>query len=203
MQIFEIHEKNPQRRLIDKTVDALRKGGVMIYPTDTVYAYGCDIMQKNSIERIYSIKQIPKNKPLSFIFSDISQLHEYVRNVSDQAFKIMKKVFPGPYTFIFKASKTVPKIAITNQKTIGVRIPDNIIALELVNALGRPILSAGVNLEDGSYVIEPTHINKQIRNEVDIIINCGPKLPEPSTIIDFSEDEPKVIRQGKGEIFFF
>ncbi len=202
MQIFEIHEKNPQRRLIEKTIEILRKGGVMIYPTDTVYAYGCDIMQKNSIERIYSIKKIPKNKPLSFIFSDISQLHAYVRNVSDQAFKIMKKVFPGPYTFIFKASKTVPKIAITNQKTIGVRIPDNIIALELVNALERPILSSGVNLEDGSYVIDPMLIDTHIRNEVDIIINCGPKLSEPSTIIDFSEVEPRVIRQGKGEIFF-
>jgi tRNA threonylcarbamoyl adenosine modification protein (Sua5/YciO/YrdC/YwlC family) len=202
MQIFEIHEKNPQRRLIEKTVDLLRSGSVMIYPTDTVYAYGCDIMQKNSIERIYAIKKLPKNKPLSFIFSDISQLHEYVRNVPDSAFKIMKKVFPGPYTFIFKASKTVPKVAITNQKTIGVRIPDNIIALELVRTLGRPILSAGVNLDDGSYVIEPSLLDKRHRNEIDIIIDCGPKFPEPSTIIDFSENEPKVIRQGKGEIFF-
>ncbi|MCX7679300.1 MAG: L-threonylcarbamoyladenylate synthase [Spirochaetes bacterium] len=202
MLLFEIHEKNPQKRLINKIVDELANGAVMIYPTDTVYAYGCDILQKSAIERIYAIKKIPKNKPLSFIFSDIAQLHMYARNIPDRAFKIMKKVFPGPYTFIFKASKAVPKIAITNQKTIGVRVPNNEVALELVRTLGRPILSAGVNLDDGTYIIEPTSLNKQIRNEVDIIINCGPKISEPSTIIDFTEDEPKIIRMGKGPVYF-
>lgn len=202
MTIFEINEKNPQERLIAKAVDSMKKGGVIVYPTDTVYAFGCDIREKNAIERIYSIKKLPKNKPLSFVFSDISQLHEYVRNISDPAFKIMKRAFPGPYTFIFKASRLVPKIAITNQKTIGVRIPDNRVTLALVTALGRPVLSASVSTNEGAYIIEPTDLEKRHRNEVDIIINCGPKLSEPSTIVDFSDGTMKIVREGKGEIFF-
>jgi tRNA threonylcarbamoyl adenosine modification protein (Sua5/YciO/YrdC/YwlC family) len=202
MTIFEINEINPQERLIGKAVECLESGGVIVYPTDTVYAFGCDIREKNAIERIYSIKKIPKNKPLSFVFSDISQLHEYVKNMSDAAFKIMKRAFPGPYTFIFKASKLVPRVAITNQKTIGVRIPDHRVTLALVTALGRPILSASVSLEDGAYAIEPTDLEKRHRNEVDIIINCGPKSSEPSTIVDFSDGGMHVIREGKGELFF-
>ncbi len=200
--IFVINEQNPQRRLIEKAREILIHGGVIIYPTDTVYAYGCDIRDKRAIERIYRIKKIPKKKPLSFIFSSISELHEYVRNISDTAFKIMKRALPGPYTFIFKASRLVPKIAITNQKTIGVRIPDNRIALELVSALGRPIISAGVNTSTGEYIIEPTNIERQFRNEIDLVINCGPKASDPSTIVDFSGEEMVIVREGKGELFF-
>ncbi|HQK08294.1 MAG TPA: L-threonylcarbamoyladenylate synthase, partial [Spirochaetota bacterium] len=123
--IVLINETNPQKRFIKKAKEVLEEGGIVIFPTDTVYAYGCDINDKRAIKRLYQIKKIPVNKPLSFIFSDISEISKFVRNVSDSAFKIMKKAFPGPYTFIFQASKLVPKIAITNQKTIGVRIPDN------------------------------------------------------------------------------
>lgn len=200
--IFVINEQNPQRRLIAKAREILDHGGVIIYPTDTVYAYGCDIRDRRAIERIYRIKKIPKNKPLSFIFSSISEIHEYVRNVSDTAFKIMKRALPGPYTFIFKASKLVPRVAITNQKTVGVRIPDNRIALELVSALGRPIISASVNTSTGEYIIEPTNIERRFRNEIDLVINCGPKISDPSTIVDFSSGEMVVVRKGKGELFF-
>jgi tRNA threonylcarbamoyl adenosine modification protein (Sua5/YciO/YrdC/YwlC family) len=200
--IFIINEQNPQKRLIEKAKEFLSDGGVIIYPTDTVYAYGCDIKDKRAIERIYRIKKIPRNKPLSFIFSDISELHEYVRNITDPAFKIMKKALPGPYTFIFQASKLVPKVAITNQKTIGVRIPSNNVALDLVRALGRPIISASVNMSDGSYIAEPNDLEKVYKNEVDLVIDCGPKLSEPSTIVDFSDGDIKIIRRGKGEIFF-
>jgi tRNA threonylcarbamoyl adenosine modification protein (Sua5/YciO/YrdC/YwlC family) len=200
--IFVINEQNPQMRLIEKARETLVQGGVIIYPTDTVYAYGCDVRDKRAIERIYRIKKIPKNKPLSFIFSNISELHDYVRNISDTAFKIMKKALPGPYTFIFKASKLVPKIAITNQKTIGVRIPNNRIALELVSALGRPIISASVNTSTGEYIIEPTNIERQFRSEIDLVIDCGAKISEPSTIVDFSSGEMVIVRKGKGEIFF-
>lgn len=200
--IFVINEQNPQRRLIAKAREILDQGGVIIYPTDTVYAYGCDIRDRRAIERIYRIKKIPKNKPLSFIFSSISEIHEYVRNVSDTAFKIMKRALPGPYTFIFKASKLVPRVAITNQKTVGVRIPDNRIALELVSALGRPIISASVNTSTGEYIIEPTNIERRFRNEIDLVINCGPKISDPSTIVDFSSGEMVVVRKGKGELFF-
>ncbi len=200
--IFVINEQNPQKRLIDKAVEIVRQGGVIIYPTDTVYAYGCDINDKRAIEKIYWIKRIGRNKPLSFIFSDISEVSEYTKNMSDRAFKIMKKAFPGPYTLIFRATKLVPKVAITNQKTIGVRIPDNRIALELVRTLGRPIISASVNTAGGDYIVEPKDLEKIYRNEVDLVIDAGPKESAPSTVVDCTEDEPVIIRAGKGEIFF-
>jgi tRNA threonylcarbamoyl adenosine modification protein (Sua5/YciO/YrdC/YwlC family) len=200
--VFLINEQNPQKRLIDKARDILDSGGVIVYPTDTVYALGCDLKNKNAIERIYRIKKIGHNKPLSFIFPEISWISEYVKNMSDNAFKIMKKTLPGPYTFIFQASKLIPKIALTNQKTIGVRIPDNNVSLELTRALGRPIISASVNTLEGEYIIEPDNLEKHIANEVDLIINSGPKVSEPSTVIDFSGDEPIIIREGKGKINF-
>ncbi|HOD14637.1 MAG TPA: L-threonylcarbamoyladenylate synthase [Spirochaetota bacterium] len=200
--IFVIHEQNPQKRLIDKAVDILRQGGVIIFPTDTVYAYGCDISDKRAIEKIYWIKQIGRHKPLSFIFSDISEISGYVRNISDRAFKIMKKALPGPYTLIFKATKLVPKIAITNQKTIGVRIPNNNIALELVRTLGRPIMCASVNMVSGEYIVEPRDLEAIYRNEVDLVIDAGPKISEPSTVVDLTDGVPVIIREGKGEIFF-
>jgi len=200
--IFVINEQNPQTRLIEKAVEVLKEGGVIIFPTDTVYAYGCDINDKHAIEKIYWIKRIGRNKPLSFMFSDISGISEYARNISDRAYKIMKKAFPGPYTLIFKATKLVPRIAITNQKTIGVRIPDNNIALELVRALGRPIMSASVNSVSGEYIVEPKDLEKIYRNEVDLVIDAGPKVSEPSTVVDLTEGEPVILREGKGEIFF-
>lgn len=200
--IFVINEQNPQARLINKTKEILEEGGVIIFPTDTVYAYGCDIKDKRAIERIYRLKKMDKKKPLSFIFNDISEISEYVRNVSDEAFKIMKKALPGPYTFIFKASRLVPKIVVTNQKTIGVRIPDNNIAMEIVRALGRPILATSVYNLSGEYLIDPRELEKVYRNEVDLVIDVGPRPAEPSTIVDISDDKIEIIRIGKGEIFF-
>lgn len=200
--IFLINEQNPQKRLIEKARDILEQGGIVIYPTDTVYAYGCDINDKKAIERIYRIKKISKQKPLAFIFSNISEISEYTINIPDYAFKIMKKALPGPYTFILKASKLVPKVAITNQKTIGIRIPDNNIALDLVRALGRPIMSASVNSTSGDYIVHPDELEKVYRNEVDLVIDAGAKKTEISTIVDFSGDKITVLREGKGEIFF-
>jgi tRNA threonylcarbamoyl adenosine modification protein (Sua5/YciO/YrdC/YwlC family) len=192
--IFVINEQNPQKRLVDKAVDILKQGGVIIFPTDTVYAYGCDINDKRAIEKIYWIKRIRRNKPLSFIFSDISGISDYVRNISDRAFKIMKKALPGPYTLIFKATKLVPKIAITNQKTIGVRIPNNNIALELVRTLGRPIMCTSVNTVSGEYIVEPRDLESIYRNEVDLVIDAGPKISEPSTVIDLTEGSPVIMK---------
>ncbi len=200
--IFIINSENPQKRLINKARDILMQGGVIIYPTDTVYAYGCDINDKRAIQKIYKIKKIDKKKPLSFIFPDISSINDYVKNISDSAYKIMKKAFPGPYTFIFNASKLVPNIVTTNQKTIGVRIPDNNIALELVRAMGRPILSASINTVSGEYIIEPRLLEKVYMNQIDLVMDAGPMVPDPSTIVDFTEGAPVIIRKGKGEIFF-
>lgn len=200
--IVLINELNPQKRFIKKAKEVLEEGGVIIFPTDTVYGYGCDIHDKWAIERLYRIKRIPKNKPLSFIFSDISEISKFVRNVSDNAFKIMKKAFPGPYTFIFQASKLVPKIAITNQKTIGVRIPDNQIAQDIVRALGHPIMTASVSAKDGHYVVDPVELEKEYRNAVDLILSSGPKVSDPSTVVDFSTGGIHVVRKGKGQLFF-
>ncbi len=200
--IFVINQENPQKRLIDKAVEILVQGGVIVYPTDTVYAYGCDINDKRAVERIYRLKKIDKRKPLSFIFPDISSINDYVRNISDTAFKIMKKATPGPYTFIYNASRLVPNIVITKQKTIGVRIPDNNIALELVRKLERPILSASISTSKGEYIFYPQEMEKFVRNEVDLIIDGGPIVPEPSTVVDFTGNRPEIIREGKGEVFF-
>ncbi|PKL19169.1 MAG: threonylcarbamoyl-AMP synthase [Spirochaetae bacterium HGW-Spirochaetae-5] len=200
--IFVINEENPQLRLINKTVEILKEGGVIVFPTDTVYAYGCDIKDKRAIERIYRLKKMEKHKPLSFIFTTISDINDYARNISDDAYKIMKKALPGPYTFIFKASKLVPKVVVTNQKTVGVRIPDNNIAIEIVKALGRPLLATSVSNHDGSYIVEPKDLEKIYRNEVDLVIDCGPKISSPSTVIDMTGETFRVIREGKGEIFF-
>ncbi len=202
VMIVEMNEQNPQKRLIEKARQVLERGGVIIYPTDTVYAYGCDAHSKRAIETIYRIKKIGNKKPLSFIFHDIAGINDYVLPISDQAFKIMKKAFPGPYTMIFRASKLVPRVAITNQKTIGVRIPDNNVPLSLVRALGRPVISASVSTSTGEYIIEPKDLEKQCRNEVEMVIDAGPKAPEPSTVIDFTGGAPEVVRLGKGEIFF-
>lgn len=200
--ILSIHKDNPQPRLIAQVRETLEDGGIIIYPTDTVYAYGCDIKQKHAIEKIYRLKKIDKKKPLSFVFTDISGISEYARNISKDAFKIMKRTLPGPYTFIFNAAKTVPDIVFTKQKTVGVRIPDNNVALAVASALGRPLLSASVNNAEGEYVIRPDDLEKVYKNTVDIIIDAGPLVSEPSTVVDFSGAVPEIIRRGKGDIFF-
>lgn len=200
--ISEINEQNPQKRVIEQAIDILSNDGVIIYPTDTVYAYGCDILSKTAIEKIYTLKKINNRKPLSFIFTDISSINEYTRLVSDTAFKIIKQATPGPYTFIFPASKLVPKIAITKQKSIGVRIPDNNVALELVRKLGRPIMSASVNTDVNEYLIDPQNLEKRHSHLVDLILDAGPKVSEPSTVVDFTTGDPVIVRSGKGRIFW-
>jgi tRNA threonylcarbamoyl adenosine modification protein (Sua5/YciO/YrdC/YwlC family) len=200
--IIQIHEEKPQKRFIQKAVEVLEAGGVIIYPTDTVYAYGCDPQCKSAIEKIYHLKKIQRNQPLSFVFADIAGISEYVRNISNPAFKIMKQALPGPYTFIFQASKLVPRLVLTKQKTIGVRVPDNTVTRELVQALGRPLISTSVHTASGEHIISPAELEKVYRNDVDLVIDCGKKLSDPSTVVDFSDGTIEIIRRGKGELFF-
>ena len=200
--IFVINEDNPQKRFIEKAKTILEDGGIIIFPTDTIYAYGCDIRDKRAIERIYRLKKMDKKKPLSFIFSSLSEISAYTRNISDEHFKIMKKALPGPYTFILNASKLVPGIVVTNQKTIGVRIPDHNIPLDLVRALGRPVLTTSINTSEGEYLINPGDLEKVFRNEVDLVLDAGPKISSPSTVVDMSKGGVEIIREGKGELFF-
>ncbi len=200
--VFVIHKDNPQQRLIKKSVEIIDSGGLIIYPTDTVYAFGCDLRSRSAIEKIYRLKNLPPAKPLSILVPDISSMTDYVRGVNDRAFKIMKKALPGPYTFVFKANKQIPRYMLSRQKTVGIRIPDHKIARELVRQMGRPLISTSVQPAEGEYLIDPENLEKWLRNDVDLIIDAGVQTPEPSTIVDCTEDEPRIIRYGKGDVFF-
>ena len=180
----------------------LSRGGVIVIPTDTVYAYACDSGNKSAIEQIYRIKSIHRTKPLSFLFNDIAQANQYVRNMSDSAFKIMKRILPGPYTCIFQASKLVPKFVLTKQKTVGVRIPDHSVPRMLVRTLGRPIITTSVITEDKEYIQRPSALEKVFLNQLDFVIDGGLMGIAPSTIVDFSDGSPRVVRIGKGSVIW-
>ena len=198
--LLHIHPKDPQPRLIKQVVESLQKGGIIIYPTDTVYGLGCDILQQKAIERICKIKQVdPKKAQLSFICNDLSHLSEYAKPIPNPTYRLLKEYLPGPYTFILPASKLVPKILQSKKDTIGLRIPDNIIAQAIIKELGRPILSAslpGGMVEDYT---DPEVMHQNFPHEVDYIIDGGIGGMTPSTIIDCTGDEPELVRQGLGE----
>jgi tRNA threonylcarbamoyl adenosine modification protein (Sua5/YciO/YrdC/YwlC family) len=198
--MLEIDDLRPNPRTITRAVNLLRQGGVIIFPTDTVYSFGCDIRSKDAIERIYRIKNIDRKKPLSFIFADISSMSSYVHNMSDQAFKIMRKVFPGPYTIILNASKKVPAHVTTKQKTLGVRIPDCPAALELVRELGAPLLCSSVDTPEDEYLVDPLELPRNI--DIDLLLYAGARREELSTMIDCTGADPVLLRQGKGGIDF-
>lgn len=199
--MLEIDPQNPNYRDIKKVVDVLKLGGVIVYPTDTIYGLGCDIFDRDAIEKIYKIKN--KNASgFSFICSDLTDIAKYAI-VSDQAYKIMKRLLPGPYTFVFKATKLVPKIITPNKKTVAIRIPDSKICLELVKKLGRPIISTSVNLTNEPYFSDPLEIEKFCGDKVDLIIDAGILENDASSVIDFSSGYPEVVRHGKGDTSMF
>lgn len=200
-EVLHIHPKNPQMRFINRAVEILRKGGVIIYPTDTVYGLGCDIFQKEAIEKIYRIKPFLSDKPLSFICSDLKDISNYVK-VSTQVYRFLKYAFPGPYTFILPAAREVPKKLWSKRKTVGIRVPDNLIAQLLTKELGHPIVSTSVTDDNGEILNDEETIVKLYGKKVDLIIYSGPLSITPSTIIDFSGEEPEIVREGAGEIDF-
>lgn len=198
--LIHIHPDNPQQRLIKQVAECLRKGGVIIYPTDTIYGLGCDILQLNAIERISRIKNVdPKKAQLSFICSDLSNLSEYAKQISTSTFRLLKESLPGPYTFILPASKMVPKILQSKKDTIGLRIPDNKIASAIVKELGRPILSASLPGDMIEDYTDPEIMHENFMNQVDIVIDGGIGGTVPSTIIDCTTDVPVLVRKGAGE----
>ena len=200
--IITINTKNPQRRLTRKVVDVLKEGGVIGYPTDTVYGLGCDLFNPEAIKKIHRLKKTNGNKPLSFICSDLKDISRYAY-VSNYAYKTMKRLLPGSYTFILKATKLVPKIALTRQKTVGIRIPDNKICLALVKELGNPIISTSVYKPDESLYNDPNEIEERFGRQLDLVIDGGVIVAEHSSIIDLSDDTPRVIREGKGDVSLF
>jgi tRNA threonylcarbamoyl adenosine modification protein (Sua5/YciO/YrdC/YwlC family) len=197
--IMTINPKNPQIRLIRKVVDVLKEGGVIGYPTDTIYGVGCDLFNPEAIRKIHRIKKIEENKPLSFICSDLKDISRYAY-VSNYAYKMMKRLLPGAYTFILNATKLVPKIAMTRQKTVGIRIPDNKICLALVKGVGHPIISTSVYKLDENLYNDPSEIEERFGKQLDLVIDGGVIVAEHSSMIDLTDDSPKVIRRGKGDV---
>jgi tRNA threonylcarbamoyl adenosine modification protein (Sua5/YciO/YrdC/YwlC family) len=193
--LLSLNKENPQKRLISKVVHVLDQGGLVIYPTDTFYGIGCDLFNKKSIKRIYQIKKRPVTKPFSFICADLKDISLYAQ-VSNNAYRIMKRVLPGPYTFLLEGTRLVPKLMLTNRRTVGIRVPDNKICLAIVKALGRPIISTSIDLE------EPLEIHDTYSSLVEMVVDGGIISYEPSTVVSLVGDSPEVIRKGKGEIDF-
>lgn len=200
--ITVINPENPQERLITNVVEILKKGGVIAYPTDTYYGIGCDIMNKKAIEKIYQLKQRNKIKPFSFICSGLKNISHYAK-VSNYAYKTMKRLLPGPYTFILGGSKLVPKIMLTKRKTAGIRVPDNSICLALIEALGNPIISTSATKPDGTIIYDPSLIHDFYHPRIDVVIDGGPVPGLPSSVISLINDIPEIIRKGRGDISIF
>ena len=198
-RIQKIHLQTPNLRLISEAAEILDRGGLVIYPTDTIYGIGVDLFNKNAIERVLKIKKASKNKLLSFICRDLKYIARWAV-VPDHAYRIMRRVLPGPYTFVLRASREIPKIMLTRQKTIGLRIPGSDVPHALVEALGRPILSTSVPLEADGYFTDPQEIATMFNHDIDLILDAGVMFNQPSTIVDFSGDEPKIIREGAGDL---
>jgi tRNA threonylcarbamoyl adenosine modification protein (Sua5/YciO/YrdC/YwlC family) len=198
--LLRIHPDNPQPRHIKTVIGTLQRGGVIIYPTDTIYGLGCDIFQQRAIEKICRIKNVdPQKAQLSFICSDLSHLSDYAKQLSTATYRLLKEHLPGPYTFILPASKMVPKILQSKKDTIGLRVPANNIASAIVKELGRPILSASLPGEMIEDYTDPEIMYENFGNEVDIIIDGGIGGTVPSTVIDCTKEEYEVIRMGAGE----
>jgi tRNA threonylcarbamoyl adenosine modification protein (Sua5/YciO/YrdC/YwlC family) len=199
MQVLKINRQNPQLRLIEKVVSAIKKGEVVAYPTDTVYGIGCDLFNKNAIEKVYRIKGKQRNKPLSFICSDLRDISQYAF-VQDYAYKIMKRLLPGPYTFVLRATKLVPKIVLTKQKTVGIRVPDNNICLEIVKSLGHPVISTSITRDEDQLFDNPESIKEIYGHQLAYVVDGGAIASQHSTVVDLSGDTPEVIREGKGDV---
>ena len=199
--ILTVHTINPETRVVRRAAELLAAGGIIIYPTDTVYGLGCSVTDKNAIERIHLVKRQRADKPFSFVCSDLTHISEYAQ-VSNAAFKIMKHMIPGPYTFILPAGrmKQLPKILVSKRKTVGIRVPDSPVTQALVRELGHPILSTSVTLDNSEPLNDPDVIRENFNNAVDLILDGGVLLSEPSTVLDLTGEAPVVVRKGAGDV---
>lgn len=198
-QFFYIHPDNPQQRLINQAVEIIKDGGVIVYPTDSGYALGCAMGDKHAMDRIVAIRKLPENHNFTLVCSDLSELSIYAL-VNNQAYRLIKNNTPNPYTFILPATKELPRRLMTKRKTVGIRVPNNTIALALIAALGEPILSCSLMLPDTEMTeSDPDEIRMQLEHKVDLIIHGGYLGQQPTTVIDLTEDAPVVIREGSGD----
>ncbi|MCQ2271375.1 MAG: threonylcarbamoyl-AMP synthase [Bacteroidales bacterium] len=201
--LLKIYQENPNPKAIQRVVECLQDGGVIIYPTDTIYGIGCDIFKQKSIERITQILGDKKKKSaMTFICHDLSNLSDYTKPISNNVFKAMKKALPGPFTFILEANNNVPKILQSNKKSVGIRVPDNNIVREIVEQLGHPILSTSVKDDDEivEYTTDPELIHEKYGDLVDIVIDGGYGDNVPSTIVNCVDGEIEIVREGKGDV---
>ncbi len=201
--ILQINAEHPQPRRIDQVVETLQDGGLVAYPTDTVYGIGCDIFNKKAVERLHrlvaEIKGSPDHAPLSFICRDLSNIAEYAL-VTDYAYRSLRRMLPGPYTFVLQATKLVPNVMLNKRKTVGIRVPDHPVPLHIVERMGNPIATTSATHPDGELIPDPWTIEELYGHAIDMVIDGGYVFPEPSTVIDFSDDLPQLIRKGKGPV---
>lgn len=194
--IVVVNPQNPQKRLIGRICETLEQGGVIAYPTDTFYGIGCDLLNKKGIQQIHKLKNRDIKQPLSMVCDSLKEISRYAK-VSNYAYKTMKKFLPGPYTFILEATPLVPKIMLARRKTVGIRIPDNRICLAIVSRLGKPIITTSAGLDD------PDEIQDKFAPYLEMVIDGGPTVPEPSSVVSLLDDVPEVIRKGKGDVSTF
>lgn len=200
--MLAIHPQSAQGRPIQKAAECLRDGGVIVYPTDTVYGLGCDITSKHAVERIIRVKGRDPKKPMSFVCADLTHISRFAR-VSNTAYRILRRFLPGPYTFVLEANSEVPKMLLTKQKTVGIRVPAHPISNALVREVGNPILSTSANLSGAEPLADPREIQHVLGKHVDLILDCGILTSEPSTVISLVHDEVKILREGPGDLDYF
>jgi len=204
--LLKIYPENPNPKAIGQVIDILDKGGIIIYPTDTIYGMGCDIMNQKSIEKLCRIRGLnPEKANLSFVCYDLTDISQYTKPIDTATFRLLKKSLPGPFTYIFNASNQVPKLLSSNKKTVGIRVPDNTIAREIVKQLGRPIVSASIHDDDEilEYSTDPELIHEKFENQVDLVIDGGYGGNEASTVVDCTSGEFEILRQGKGDLSMY
>lgn len=201
--ILEINPQHPEPRKIKKVTEVLANGGIIAYPTDTYYGIGCDLFNKGSIERIYQLKRRSAQQPFSFICSDLKNISEYAQ-VTNYAYKTMKRLLPGPYTFILEGSRLVPKIMLTKRQTVGIRVPDHALCLAIVEDLGHPVIStSATDPETNQILATPQEIRDKLGHAIDLIIDGGPVPGKPSSVISLIDDVPEVLRAGSGDVAVF
>jgi tRNA threonylcarbamoyl adenosine modification protein (Sua5/YciO/YrdC/YwlC family) len=202
-ELLKIHPQNPEQRKINHVIDILKKGGIVVYPTDTIYGVGCDLMNRKAIERLCRLLDIrPHKLNLSFICRDLSEISVYVRRMDTPVFKILKKALPGPFTFILESSSKVPRILDVNKKTVGIRIPDHAVTQMLVQGLGNPLITSSIKDEDviREYTTDPEDIYEDLKSVVDVVINSGAGGNVPSTVVDCTGSQIEITRQGLGDL---
>jgi tRNA threonylcarbamoyl adenosine modification protein (Sua5/YciO/YrdC/YwlC family) len=198
--LVEINPSEPEPWLIGRAADLIRKGGLVVIPTDTVYGLTCGITHSQAIRRVYDLKKMDPKKPLAILVSDMRTVGQYARGVSTPAYRLLKRVLPGPYTFIFEATAEVPKIMLRKRRTIGIRMPSHAVTQAMLAELDEPLLSTSIRNPDDDFVNDPVEIEGRYGDQIDLVVDGGRLLPIPSTVVDLSGDEPVLVREAKGDV---